>query len=47
MKLISKELKLNVSKSNLYNQKVRYYRQIISKDRYQADPVDNFVFENF
>ena len=47
MKLISKELKLNISKSNLYNQKVRYYRQTISKDRYQADPVDTFVFENF
>ena len=46
-RLKSKGIKLNISKCNLFKQKVKYLGGIISKDGYQADSNDVVALENF
>ena len=46
-RLKAKGIKLNITKCNLFKQKVKYLGRIISKEGYQADPDDAVAIENF
>ena len=47
MKLKLKGIKLNDSKCNFFQQKIKYIEHTILKDRYQAYPDDAVALENF
>ena len=47
MKLKLKGIKLNDSKCNFFQQKIKYIEHTVLKDRYQAYPDDAVALENF